>query len=85
MATKLTLEIDETLLKKAEEWARARGTTLSVAVSDFFAQLPRDPTEPVLSPGLRRLIGIAAPPEGRTPTYEELREEYIDYLDAKYR
>jgi len=83
--TKLTLRLDEELIEKAKAWAKTRDVSLSDAVAQFFAGLPPQDREPKLSPWTRSLIGIARRPGERAPTDEEVREEYIDYLEKKYR
>jgi uncharacterized protein DUF6364 len=88
MQTKLTLRLEEELIRKAKAWAQSRGISLSQAVAGFFAQLPDErgrSEDRELTPWVRRLTGIAAPKEGPPPTDEELREEYINYLEEKYR
>ncbi len=86
MQTKLTLRMDDKLIERAKAWAKSRDISLSQAVAQFFAALPPYEREPELSPWTRSLIGIARRPgEARAPTDEEIREEYVDYLEKKYR
>lgn len=40
MTTKITLELDESLLQKAERWAQQQQLSLSDAISVFLRQLP---------------------------------------------
>ncbi len=40
MTTKITLELDESLLQKAERWAQQEQLSLSDAISSFLRQLP---------------------------------------------
>ena len=66
MQTKLTLRLDERLIRRAKVWARARGVSLSDAVAAIFAQLAQLPDEPdqarvEVGPRTRRLIGAAGP------------------------
>jgi hypothetical protein len=84
--TKLTLRLDEDLIEQAKAWAKARDMSLSDAVAQYFKALAYKNVESQLSERTRRLIGIARRPgEERAPTDEEIREEYIDYLEKKYR
>jgi hypothetical protein len=88
MQTKLTLRLDDRLIAKAKAWARARDTSLSEAVAQFFAQLPEadrqtDPTK--LSPWTRRLLGAARVAGKPLAADEVLKRDYVDYLEAKYR
>jgi len=87
MQTKLTLRLEDALIEKAKAWAKARRLSLSQAVAEFFAQLPEEKTRKTpssLSPWTRRLIGAAAG-KGKTPTDEEVRRDYLDYLGAKHK
>jgi len=87
MQTKLTLRLEEALIEKAKAWAKERHISLSQAVADFFAQLPKQKQKKNLShlsPWTQRLIGAAAG-KGKAPTAEEVRRDYLDYLDAKHR
>ena len=88
MQTKLTLRLDSELIERAKTWARANDTSLSEAVAQYFSLLPQPNTEPdpsKLSPWVRRLMGAARVPGKRPPTDEEIREQYTDYLEQKYR
>jgi hypothetical protein len=87
MHTKLTLRLEEALVEKAKTWAKERHISLSQAVADFFAQLPEKGKKKnlaQLTPWTRRLIGVAAS-KGTAPTDEEVRRDYLDYLEAKHR
>lgn len=84
MQAKLTLRLDKELIAEAKAWAKERGLSLSQAVASYFAQLrPKRPGLD-LDPRLRRLVG-AARGRGPAPTDEEVRENYIRYLEKKYR
>jgi hypothetical protein len=85
MKTKLTLRLDEELIERAKAWAKSRDVSLSEAVAQFFAGLPPREHEPELSAWTRSLIGIARRPGEPAPTDEEVHEQYIDYLEKKYR
>lgn len=87
MQTKLTLRLEDALVEKAKAWAKERQISLSQAVAEFFAQLPERKTRKKpssLSPWTRRLVGAAAG-KGKAPTDEEVRRDYLDHLQAKYR
>jgi hypothetical protein len=58
--TTITLEIDPSLLRKAEAWARQHQLTLSAAISHLLQQLP-EPEQP-LEPETRG-VSDAVPPE----------------------
>lgn len=60
--TKLTLRLEAALIRRAKARARARGTSLSVMVSDWFAALDEVPDgrPAALPPRTRSLRGILA-------------------------
>ena len=59
MNTKLTLRMDETVIRKAKGEARRRGKSVSQMVSEFFELLsPRDHTLPILPPLTKSLVGV---------------------------
>lgn len=78
MQAKLTLELDETLIERAEQIAKASGKTVSELVADYLAGLDRDAfDEGALPPLTRALSGIL---EGA-----ELDEaEYYRHLARKH-
>ena len=87
MHTKLTLRLEDDLVEKAKAWAKARQISLSQVVAEFFAQLPEEggaTTQPRLSPWTRRLTRTAAR-KATDRTDEEMRDEYLDYLEAKHK
>lgn len=87
MQTKLTLRLDDALIEKAKAWAESRRLSLSQAVADIFAQLPERKTGKTpasLSPWTRRLLG-AASGQGKTPTDDEVRRDYLDDRAAKHQ
>lgn len=85
MHNKLTLRLEDQLIRKAKAWAKARGTTLSRAVGEFFTQLRGDKESPSdLSPWTRRLVGVASR-KGRRQTDEKIRRDYLKHLEAKHR
>lgn len=84
MQTKLTLRLEEKIIKKAKAWGKTRGVSLSQAVSEFLSQLPEKVPPPALSPWTRGLAGVARG-GGKPPTDEALRQEYLDHLETKHR
>ena len=85
MASKLVLELEEPLIRKAEAWAANQGLSVSQAISRLVAGLPEPDPEPELSPWVRSFAGCAASADGSTLTDEEVREAYTDYLIEKYK
>jgi hypothetical protein len=82
MNTKLTLRLDEALIKRAKARARLLGKSLSQMVSDYFALLNdgADPEggHPELPPLTRSLKGAL-----RGGGVD--RDDYLRYLDEKHR
>ncbi len=80
MQTKLTLRLDDRLIRRAKAYAQRSDKSLSELVADLFARLQApapDETEPQ-SPAVRSLAGAL---EG-----EDLdRETYRAYLAHKHR
>ena len=75
---KLTLSVDDEIIRKAKERARAQGVSVSQMVSVFFASIAssKQPTEKT-PPILRKLTGILA--REKKPL-----EKYRDHLERKY-
>lgn len=86
MQTKLTLRLEDRLIAKAKAWAKTRDVSLSQAVAQFFEALPPNEKDddPRNDPWIRSLTGIGLRPGETPPTDEQIREEYIDYLEKKY-
>lgn len=65
MQTKLTLRLEQRLIRRAKAYARRTGKSVSELVADFFGRLEA-PTEPratefqANSPAVRSLIGALA-------------------------
>ena len=60
MQTKLTLRIEDQLIRRAKAWAELQGVSLSGTVAAFFARLPENTESLELSPWTRHLAGAAA-------------------------
>ena len=78
--SKLTLSVDEGVVARAKRYAERRGTSVSRLVETYLYALARPPVvkDQDLSPVTRRLYGVL-----RGVKFD--REEYIDYLERKYR
>ena len=84
MQAKLTLRLDDALIRRAKNWAASRGVSVSEAVASFFAQLPAAEESPAeLSPWIQQLTGVAA--SATVADADQLEDAYVDYLEAKYR
>ena len=75
---KLTLSVDDRLIKFAKEWARTRGVSISQIVSTFFVSIGTSNKPPdEIPPVLRKLTGIL---EERDATIEK----YHSHIENKY-
>jgi hypothetical protein len=80
MQTKLTLRVDEELVRRAKEHARRSGKSVSRIVADFLALLEQPTERQVveLTPTVRSLLGaLKGSPVGE--------EDYRRYLEEKHR
>jgi hypothetical protein len=77
METKLTLRIDDEVIRKAKKLAKVRGTSVSRMVADYIAALETD-TKPAeaLPPVTATLWGSLS------QTVSE--KDYRDYLEDKF-
>ena len=80
MRTKLTLRLDDALVRRAKAYARRSGKSVSSLVADFFALLAQRPEDGSneLTPGVRSLIGVLAD----KPVNEQ---DYHRHLKKKHR
>lgn len=79
MQTKLTLRMDQELIRKAKKYAEETGTSVSKMVAEYFDHLSDfEAEEEDLPPVLKRLSGVL----GRQEINED---EYYEYLEKKYR
>ena len=82
MTTKLTLRLDDKLIKQAKETARSKGVSLSRIVEDYFRSLAvRSGKEALESPVLSELSGVLSTGMGM----RKLRAAYRKHLQEKYR
>ncbi|MCB0079283.1 MAG: hypothetical protein KDE47_00050 [Caldilineaceae bacterium] len=90
MQSKLTLRLEESLIEEAKVYAREQGKSLSQIVADYFRALTLQrkntstdaKSEIELGPVTASLLGAFA--DVTVDDYKSLREEYIDYLEAKH-
>lgn len=60
MRVKLTVELEQALIERAERYAEASGKSVSQLVADYFAQLAGAFNEEALPPITRSLSGVLA-------------------------
>lgn len=80
MQTKLTLRVDEELIRRAKAHARRSGKSVSRIVADFLALLeePVEKRAVELTPTVRSLLGALS---GNPVS----KEDYSRYLEEKHR
>ncbi len=78
--SKLTLSVDDTIIRRAKRYAKARGTSVSRLVEQFLSLVPNerpgDGPSDAAPPILRRLRGSLKGVE---------TDDYLRYLERKYR
>jgi hypothetical protein len=85
MQTKLTLDLDEALIRKAERWAQQHHISISDVIANFLRQLPDLDQSLELDPWTQSLVGVIQLDEMSDSPQEMLHERYVDYLEEKYR
>jgi hypothetical protein len=63
MTTKITLDIDETLIQKAESWAKQQHLSLSDVIANFLRQLPEPEIISQKEHPLAKCVGILSDSE----------------------
>ena len=78
--SKLTLSVDQAVIDRAKEIARANGTSVSAMFSQFVRSMDsRKSSDLKIGPLTRKLTGIAKLPPGK-----DYREVLTDALYEKY-
>lgn len=81
MANKLTLRLNERLIKNAKRHARANKISLSRLVSDYFKYiLSQEKEDEITSPILLEITGILS----SKIDAKKLRKKYNKHLEEKY-
>ena len=84
MQTKLTLRVDDRLVRQAKAYAHHQGKSVSGIVADYFARLGSKsvPAHESLSPAVRSLSGALA---GKGVSTKDSKEDYRRHLREKHR
>jgi hypothetical protein len=85
MRTKLTLDLDEALIQKAERWAQQHDISISEVIANLLRQLPDLEQSLELDPWTQSLVGVIQLNDMSDSLKETLHEDYVDYLEEKYR
>ena len=83
MDTKLTLSIDEAVIKKAKEFAKKNHTSLSQLFENYLSNLTnkqKDNDKEEISPLVKGLSGVLKVPANFDP-----KKERTKYLENKYK
>ena len=84
MQTKLTLRMDDALIRAAKAQAARQRVSLSELVADFFEHFTQA-REDQLTPWTRSLVGVAASRQGDTPGDDRvIREVELDRAATKH-
>jgi hypothetical protein len=80
MSTKLTLRLNDEVIKQAKKTARSKGVSLSRIVEDYFRSFTaRKGKEAPDTPVLSEIAGVLS------AFKKESRAEYRKHLEEKYR
>lgn len=81
MQTKLTLSLDKEVIVQAKEFSRRQHKSLSKMVENYLRLVAvKERKDEEITPIVAKLSGILPPGAA-----DNLREEYTDYLEKKYR
>lgn len=83
MDTKLTLSLDESVIKKAKTFAKKNHTSLSQMVENYLSDLTRkeqQKDEHEISPLIKGLSGVL-----QLPANYDYKKDRTKYLDEKYK
>jgi hypothetical protein len=81
MDTKLTLKLNEDIIEKAKEYAKAKKTSLSDLIENYLQKLTTDKKDnKTITPLVKSLSGVISLPKG----YND-KKDYTDYLTNKYK
>ena len=78
MQTKLTLRLEQDLIRRAKSFAKAHDKSVSQLVSDYFERLSEDQTEHRKTPLVRPLRGVLK-------GHDLDQADYVDYLRKKHQ
>ena len=81
MDTKLTLKLNEDIIEKAKEYAKAKKTSLSDLIENYLQKLTSDKKANMkITPLVKSLSGVISLPKD----YDD-KKDYTDYLTNKYK
>lgn len=78
MQTKLTLRLEESLIREAKRYASQHGRSLSQVVADYFQMLTQQSLDPEIPPLTRSLVGMLESDRLDVDDYRKhLEEKYL--------
>ncbi|MDZ4664398.1 MAG: DUF6364 family protein [Bacteroidota bacterium] len=81
MDTKLTLKLNEDIIEKAKEYAKAKKTSLSDLIENYLQKLTTDKkNNKTITPLVKSLSGVIS----LSKNYND-KKEYTNYLTNKYK
>ena len=81
MDTKLTLKFDQTIIEKAKDYAKTRGTSLSKLIENYLLHITNQQGKAeAITPLVKSLSGIIHLPEDF-----DSKNGYADFLNNKYK
>jgi Family of unknown function (DUF6364) len=81
MDAKLTLKLNEDVIEKAKEYARAKKTSLSDLIENYLQKLTSNKkSDKAITPLVKSLSGIISLPKDHND-----KKDYTEYLTNKYR
>ncbi len=79
MNTKLTLNIDDTIIEEAKLYAKDNSVSLSKLIENYLQSLTKKKSDKVkISPLVESLTGVISPESN------DYKKGYSDYLSKKY-
>ena len=79
MQTKLTLRVDDSVVRKAKRLARKKGSSVSQIFSEFISKVEDDQPLTELGEITASMVGVLAGAE-----IADAKESYRKHLEAKY-
>jgi len=81
MDAKLTLKLDETIIGKAKEYAKAHQISLSGLIENYLEKITKENKEVLkITPLVKSLSGVL-----KVTADQDHRKEYADFLLSKYK
>ena len=82
MDTKLTLKLQQTIIERAKDYAKAHNTSLSKLIENYLNRVTQDTKgdKEKITPLVKSLSGIIKLPKGH-----DHKKDYADFLTGKYK